>query len=178
MKFFTAYKVNFSRKELGLADGDMTGNPYLRNNNSKDKYNMGSHISEEEDDEFNSTRRNFWIFLTLIFTVTFLDSLFRNKRVDDTQRVKFLRGSIEPKNVLYVDEANHDLSADRSILSTNKLGPNNNSSVFITKSIGPLINSLEHGLASDNKKERPRITLNVRIPKDKLEALKHISAII
>lgn len=38
--------------------------------------------------------------------------------------------------------------------------------------------SLENSLASNMTKEKPKITLNVRLPKSKLEALKHIAAII
>lgn len=56
MKFFTAYKVRFTRAELGLKDGDMMGNPLLTNRKLNLRYKMGSHISEEGD-EFYSTNR-------------------------------------------------------------------------------------------------------------------------
>jgi hypothetical protein len=54
MKFFTAYKVQFSRRELGIMGDEYLGNPYLtdRRNN---RYRLGSHISEE-DDSFYSSR--------------------------------------------------------------------------------------------------------------------------
>lgn len=69
MKFFTAYKVSFSRQELGLLEGDLTGNPYLGNGRG-DKYKIGSHISEETDDELRSTRCKFPIDLTKFLTFT------------------------------------------------------------------------------------------------------------
>ena len=48
MKFFTAYKVQFSRKELGINGDDFLGNPLLTDRRRKNRYRMGSHISEED----------------------------------------------------------------------------------------------------------------------------------
>ena len=60
IKYFTAYKVQFTRAELGLKAGDMLGNPMLMEGNGKpNKYLFGSIISEEdEDDDMHSTRSN------------------------------------------------------------------------------------------------------------------------
>ena len=88
MKYFTAYKVNFSRRELGLGDGDMLGNPYLSNSPLKrvPKPIMGSHISEEDDDELRSTRSKF-LSLRSNFSLSKLsDSFFKNRNIDDDQR--------------------------------------------------------------------------------------------
>lgn len=74
--------------------------------------------------------------------------------------------------MIHIDQANINISPDKT-----ERQPNNDN-VFITKQITPSKLSLENSLASNMNKEKPKITLNVRLPKSKLEALKHIAAII
>lgn len=85
-------------------------------------------------------------------------------------------GSIKPKNLMFVDDAS--IEGDSTAMSHNQ-NPHNN--VYLTRSISPMRDeTLEEtdSLEEEQPQNKKKVTLNLKLPKNKLKALKHIAAII
>lgn len=87
-----------------------------------------------------------------------------------------LRGSIKPRNLMFVDDASLEGEASTALSKHN---------VYLTKSISPVRNDTEEDEDKDEDYDsideympKKKVTLNLKLPKGKLKALKHIAAII
>jgi len=105
---------------------------------------------------------------------------YRKLPIDDEVRRKLLGGSPEPKNLLFLEDSlpdgedpDPDVEDEDSIIQ--------NPNIFLTHSMSPSPdrhNSTDPYRNLTNKKEKQKITLNIKLPRSKLEGLKNIQTYV
>lgn len=84
-------------------------------------------------------------------------------------------GSIKPKNLMFVDDAS--LEGDSTAHSHN-----HHNNVYLTQSVSPgrrnTTEPMDDAESVEEEFPKKKVTLNLKLPKSKLKALKHIAAII
>lgn len=182
MKFYTKYKVKFSRTELGLFENSPEKGKRIDKKNLAGFYTRPSspnyrnsfklsRLDTEYKPDFNQSteKKNNESVDNVNFEKPFI-------KKPNSERNSFLlresrnRPPSGPVNLFYVEDAK--VEGEKSLAKEND-------NIFLTHSLSPKESTIEEQ-PTDSKSvpKRKKIILNLRLPKKKLSALKTIRAMI